>query len=286
MTKDMKIGTNAQAYASATFSFGANSQRNPKRFKISNLSQKKITEFSYSQMHMCTDTDGIGPRIIEFSGDMIGADRDTALRNLSSILHVVGVKRWWLNSDYFMIGTGYSLDTGFTSRQVLFRTYSGSFVCLSPFVYGATAQTHNWNITSDTTWVVSGNGMINAGNAPCHIQTITVTNNSNGNITDVRVSDATAGGGNIVKWTGTLATTKVLIIKLFEAEAGAPGYVNKLSATVDGSASGDVDYSSSNNNDCVRIEASTANQVFSAYINFAGSNDANVKLDWYNSWWE
>jgi len=284
----MKIGTNAQNYAAATFSFGDNNQKNPKTFVRSLNSQRVIQELPSSQIHFYIDEEGIKPRIFNFSGSFFGADREIALRNLQEVMMSTGIKRFWLNSDYFYIGTGTFLKNSMVSKQTHFINYNGEFALISPFKYGATMQTDTFTSTSDGSWVNNTSGMTNTGNAPAHIHQITVTNVSDGNIKEVRIADAANGGGNIVTWKGTLSVTKSLIIYLVYATSGAPGVIEKVYALNNGSHDGSVRYHVSNNNDFIRIEADTTNQDFSAYVDFESGvgSGASIKLDWYNSYFD
>ena len=287
-TYTMKIGTNSQSYANAEFSFGDNSQNNPRLVAMNTSSQRQMSEMPYSQIHFYIDTDGTRPKVIQFSGIFTGTNRVTAYRNLSKIMHSTGLKRFWLNSDYFMLGTGALTTQRLTSKQPLFIPYSGTFVCISPFIYGATLRTKTQTVTSDNSWANTSSGLQNQGNAPAHIWEIHVKNNSAVDITSVEISDASSGGGNIVKWTGTLASGDTLVLYLlYEVTDNVPYTVEKQYYLNDGSHNGTRNFIGKNNLDWVRIEPS-ATQTFSARINFNGSvgSGAEITYKWYDSWWE
>jgi len=283
----MKIGTLSQNYSSAEFSFTDNGQNNPKIVSFSANSQRVMSELPYSQIHYYIDTDGIKPRVLNVEGVFVGENRITAHRNLSSVIHSTGVKKFWLNSDYFLIGTGVLTSHRLTSQQPLFIPYAIDFVCLSPFVYGSTLHSQNYTVTTDNSWVNLGS-LSNSGNAPAHIWEIHIKNKSSVNITRVEISDSSSGNGNIVKWEGTLASGKTLVLYLFyQVTDNIPYTVEKQYYLNDGSHNGTRNYTAKNNNDWLRIEANSS-QTFSAKINFDGSvgSGAEITFKWYDAYWE
>jgi len=278
-TYDVKIGSQDKSYADAEFSFGDNGQNNPISWDTEIVSQKEIFEIPYSSTHSYIDTLGIRPKTLVFSGVMFGPNRLTAIRNLSKMVFSTGLKRWWHNSDYFTYCFGGRMKDTRNRTQTQFISYQGAFICPIPFVYEATNRYETWNITSNDNGSNTG-AFKNEGTAPAHVIKWTITNNSDGAITEVRICDGSNGSGNKITWTGSLSNGgKKLVIYLFKVVDGTPAMLKKLYYENNGVFDGTRNF---DGKEPPYIEAGATNQTFSVYVNFSSSvgSGAIIRADW------
>ena len=283
----MKIGTTAQAYASAAFTF----QVNPKTVNTPLQNNYQVFPIPFGRMHIFLGAGGVGVRKIVLTGETYGSSKVSNFNNLAAQIHDNSVKRLWISDTRFYNVLGSDIRRTDTGGRTNFIDYVASLDCVTPYALSSTADTYTWTTTGNAKTTLndatsgSSGAFENAGNAPAFI-TWTIENASGSAITKIEIGDTNdyATSPHKITWAGSLTAGNTLTIHVFKyASSGTRGTFKEMRfdyATVSGTKTGNVTI---DGEEPPWIDAGATDQAFSMKLT---GNDAaaTVTASWHYSY--
>lgn len=287
MAGTMKIGTTAQAYASATFTF----PNNPTVVNIPFANNMSIAEIPYAKTHIYLGGGGVATRRIVLTGTLFGADKLTNLNKLLGYCDDNTVRRFWISATRFFNVIGRQCSHTYQGTKTNFIDYVMAIDCITPYALAGTASTYTVPLTNDSKTTLndattsSTGAFTNAGNAPAFVQW-SIENAAGSNITKIEIGDTSDydSSPHKIEWTGALASGSTLLISIFGYTAtGTRGTMKELRLaypTVSGTKTGNIRVLG----DAIPwIDAAGADQAFSIKLT-GNDNTANITATWNSSY--
>jgi len=206
----MKIGEEAQAYASAAFSF----PNNPRVVDSQLVPNRNVTNVPYGMTHIVTDGGGVNPKEIILNGTMHGASRRTNFNSLCEHIYDQNLKRFFISSDRFYYVVGRNIKETLSGERTNFIDYVASMVTPIPFAFSDTQKSEQWTLgNANETEINSSNddgtntgAFSNSGNAPGFVKFVITVGGGGANITQIDIGDGSTLAGSSRKLTWSHST--------------------------------------------------------------------------------
>lgn len=288
----MKIGTTAQNYASADFTF----QVNPTLIHIPLENNYTLRPIPRGRTHTFYGTGGVNPRRIVLTGMVHGASKLANFNSLAGQIHDNNIKRFWISDDRFFNVKGASISEAPQGGRTNFIDYVVALDTITPYALDSTPQTYVATITdaieAELNQASGDSGAFtNAGVAPASVQW-QIENDAGATITKVEIGDAStlATSPHVIEWTPaageTLDSGDTLVIEIFSYVIDGTRDTNKTFEKAWPTLLAD---SSNLGNTVVKgtevpwIDAGGTNQSFS--IKLTANNDtATITATWNKSY--
>lgn len=283
----MKIGTTAQNYASADFTF----QVNPTIVSVPLENNYMLRPIAHARTHTLYGTGGVNPRRIVLTGHVHGASKLANFNSLAGQIHDNNIKRFWISDTRFLNVKGASISHTHQGGRTNFIDYVAALDTATPYALDSTTQTYTVPLTNankttlnDATGSSSG-AFTNVGTALALVQW-QIENAAGSNITKIEIGDTSDydTSPHKIDWTGTLASGSTLLIEVFSyvVDGTRDTYktFEKAYPTVGGTRTGNVVVIGA---EIPWIDAGGTDQAFS--IKLTGNDDtANITATWNKSY--
>ena len=281
----MKMGTTAQTYANAEYTF----QVNPKNYNIPFSSNHMTTEMPFGKMHLIIGGGGVATRKIVLTGETYGTDRLTYYNNLAKQINKNEILRFWVSDTRFYVVKGKDISQTLQGGRTTFIDYVAGLECVLPYAQDNPKKQYACAISNANKTPLSdafGSGKFeNAGNAESFIKW-TITSFTSSAITKVEIGDTSDFDTSPHKlvWNGSLAGGHVLVLPVYSFNVyGTRGTIKELRLSkgeIDGTESGNSYVEGDN---APWVDAGATDQSFS--IKLTGCDAyTEVNAEWYPSY--
>lgn len=218
----MKIGTTAQNYASADFTF----QVNPTLIHIPFENNYMLRPIPHAKTHTLYGSGGVNPRRIVLTGLVHGASKLANFNSLAGQIHDNNIKRFWISDTRFFNVIGATISEAPQGGRTNFIDYVVALDTVTPYALeNGTPETYVATITNAAETELNqasgdSGAFTNVGTAPASVQW-KIENDAGATITKVEIGDASslATSPHIIEWTPaageTLDSGDTLVIDIF-----------------------------------------------------------------------